>query len=70
MNSSEFFKKVNDEHKDREKQEILDIVNNLIRKIPKSKYDEVICMLGNDDKLENIESKIEEYRTKFKMMMI
>ena len=68
MNSSEFFKKVNDELKDREKQEILDIVNNLIRKIPKSKYDEVIYMLGNDDKLENIESKIEEYRTKFKMI--
>lgn len=68
MNSIEFFKKVNGELKDREKQEILDIVNNLIRKIPKSKYDEVICMLGNDDKLENIESKIEEYRTKFKMI--
>ena len=68
MNSSEFLKKVNDELKDRDKKEILDIVNNLIRKIPKSKYDEVIYMLGNDDKLENIESKIEEYRTKFKMI--
>lgn len=68
MNSSEFFKKVNDELKNREKQEILDIVNNLIRKIPKSKYDEVICMLGNDKKLENIESKIEEYKIKFKMI--
>lgn len=68
MNSSAFFKKVNDELKDRDKKEILDIVNNLIRKIPKSKYDEVICMLGNNDKLENIELKIEEYKAKFKMI--
>ena len=68
MDSSQFLKKMNDKLESLDRKEIIKVVNNIARKIPKSKYEEVMAILEENDKLENIESRMEEYKEKLNMI--
>ncbi len=68
MESKEFYRKINEYIKSLEKEEIINFVNNIIRKIPESKYEEILCIINsnnlNIDKTE-IEQNIKKYKEKF-----
>lgn len=69
MESKEFYRKVNEYIKEIKKEEIVDFVNNILRKIPESKFEEILCMINMDNTyLSDIEIKnrINEYKEKFK----
>ena len=51
MNSINFYEKVNEYVKDLNKEEILNFLSNILRKIPESKYQEILCMFRKDKKL-------------------
>lgn len=72
MELREFSEIINEYIKKVKKEEVIEFVNNLIRKIPKSKYEEVLCMVNNgrDSYLNDIDikSKIDEYKEKFNQM--
>ena len=68
MNSINFYEKVNEYVKDLNKEEILNFLSNILRKIPESKYQEILCMFRKDKKIDNIKQKIEEYIAKFELM--
>ena len=46
MKSKEFYRKVNEYIKEIKKEEIVDLVNNILRKIPESKFEEILCMIN------------------------
>ena len=68
MDSKEFYKKI-DEHINKIKQdELVDFVNNLVRKIPEDKFKEVLCMMSPDDECvssDKIEDMTKYYKEKF-----
>ena len=69
MKSKEFYRKINEYIKEMKKEEIVDFVSNIIRKIPESKFEEILCMMNMDNRcLSDIEikDKINEYKEKFK----
>lgn len=69
MDSKEFYKKVNKYIKEVEKEELVDFVDNVIRKIPESKFEEILCMINIDNTdLNDIEinNMINTYKEKFK----
>ena len=69
MESKEFYRKINEYIKEIKREEIVDFVSNIIRKIPESKFEEILCMINMDNTyLSNIEIKnrINEYKEKFK----
>lgn len=69
MKSKEFYRKVNEYIKEIKKEEVVDLVNNILRKIPESKFEEILCMINMDNTyLSDVEIKnrINEYKEKFK----
>lgn len=69
MESKEFYKRINEYIKEIKKEEIVDFVNNIIRKIPESKFEEILCMINmNNTYLSDIEIKdrINEYNESIK----
>ena len=68
MDSKEFYKKI-DEHINKIKQdELVDFVNNLVRKIPEDKFKEVLCMMSPDEECvssDKIEDMTKYYKEKF-----
>ena len=68
MESREFYSKIDEYIKTIKKEEIIDFVNNIIRKIPECKFEEVLCIINkNASNINEIEikKKIEEYKKKF-----
>ncbi len=68
MESKEFYKKIDEYIKTIKKDEIIDFVNNIIRKIPESKFEEILCIINkNDSNISEIEikEKVKEYKEKF-----
>lgn len=69
MKSKEFYRKINEYIKEIKKEEIVDFVSNIIRKIPESKFEEILCIINqNNTYLSDIEIKdrINKYKEKFK----
>lgn len=69
MECKEFYKKVNKYIKEMKKEELTDFINNILRKIPESKFEEILCMINMDHTyLSDIEIKnrINKYKEKFK----
>ena len=67
MQSKEFCKEVEKYIKSIEKEEIIDFVNNIVRKIPAINYEEVLCAINKDVNMskDQINEKIREYKKKF-----
>ena len=69
MSSDEFYKIVNDKLKSLNLEEIKKVLNNIIRKVPMNKYDEIVEIFNkrkyeiNED---DINQKIKYYKKKFK----
>jgi len=68
MNSKDFYKQINDEIKDFNKEKIIEILNNIIRKIPENKYEEILKMFDPMTEIENIDVIIDSYEQKFKLI--
>lgn len=71
MNSKEFYKKINDNVKKLNREELIIFLNNIIRKIPESKYKEVVQIFSTSngtEKSESISSIIKEYKEKFDLI--
>lgn len=70
MNDREFYEKLNDKVKNLTKEELIEFLNNMIRKIPNSKYKEILSMLdsNNSTNYEDIEIVIENYKKQFKLI--
>ena len=69
MDSKEFSREVNKYIKEINREELVDFVDNLIRKIPESKFEEVLCMINTDNEYLSdieIENRINKYKEKFK----
>ncbi len=69
MESKEFYRKIDEYIKTIKKEEIIDFVNNIIRKIPESKFEEILCIINNNNSNMSeieIKQKIKEYKKKFK----
>lgn len=70
MNSNEFYKKLNEKISTLDKEQLESFINNIIRKIPESKYIEVLDILGEKAEIseENYINKINTYKEKFKQI--
>lgn len=70
MNSNEFYKKLNEKISTLDKEQLESFIINIIRKIPESKYIEVLDILGEKAEIseENYISKINTYKEKFKQI--
>lgn len=70
MKSNDFYSKFNEKIKDLNLEQIKDIMNNIIRKIPESKYNEVLDMFEGTSTVDinKIESTIKEYTEKFELI--
>ena len=70
MNDREFYEKLNDKIKNLTKEELIEFLNNMIRKIPNSKYKEILSMLdsNNSTNYEDIETVIKNYKEQFKLI--
>ena len=67
MEEKEFYKKVENYVKKLEKKEMIEFFSNIIRKIPKSKFEEVLCIMGSENiNDEEIKAEIEKYKKEFK----
>lgn len=69
MESKEFYKKINEYMKEIKKEELIDFVSNIIRKIPESKFEEILCMINIDNTHlsdAEIKNRVNEYKEKFK----
>ena len=68
MESKEFYKKIDEYIKTMKKEEIIDFVNNIVRKIPENKFEEILCIINknalNISEIE-IKKRIKEYKKKF-----
>ncbi len=49
MESKEFYRKIDEYIKTIKKEEIINFVNNIIRKIPESKFEEILCIINNNN---------------------
>lgn len=71
MRSNEFYNEFNEKIKDLDLSQLKDVINNIIRKIPESKYDEVINIfninVNHINEQETID-KIKEYKEKFELV--
>ncbi len=68
MESREFYKKMDEYVKSMEKEELIDFFNNVIRKIPENKFEEILCISDNNKKMNEVEikKKVKEYKEQFK----
>lgn len=67
MQSKEFYREIDEYIKIAEREEIVSFINNVIRKIPQNKYEEVLCIIdkGKKRNKSEIRKKINEYKKKF-----
>lgn len=68
MESKEFYSKINEYIKKIKREQIINFVSNIIRKIPESKFEEILCMVNMDNTYLNdgeIENTVNEYKEKF-----
>lgn len=71
MKSNEFYKEFNEKIKYLNLEELKDVINNVIRKIPETRYDETLSIFDKEVNAINendIKNKIKEYKEKFKQM--
>ena len=54
MENREFYDKFNQKIKDLDLKQMKDIMNNIIRKVPVSKYEEVLNMFNDDNEVDTI----------------
>lgn len=68
MENREFYDKFNQKIKDLDLKQMKDIMNNIIRKVPVSKYEEVLNMFNDDNEVDTIaiEKQIRNYEETFK----
>ena len=69
MRSNDFYKEFNNRINDLNLEELKDIVNNVIRKIPETRYDETLSIFDknmNNINENDIKNKIKVYKEKFK----
>ena len=70
MKSIDFYNKFNEKIKELDFEELKDVINNVIRKIPENKYEEVINIFNvvNNSNEQEIVNKIQEYQEKFELI--
>ena len=71
MRSNEFYKEFNEKIKYLNLVELKDVINNVIRKIPETRYDETLSIFDKEVNAINekdIKNKIKEYKEKFKQI--
>lgn len=70
MRSIDFYNEFNEKIKDLDFEELKDVINNVIRKIPENKYEEVINIFNvvNNCNEQEIVNKIQEYKEKFELI--
>lgn len=69
MESKEFYRKIEEYIKSIKKEEIINFVSNIIRKIPESKFEEILCIVNSNNTNMNeieIEQKVNKYKEQFK----
>ncbi len=69
MENETFYKTISKYVDKLTKEELINFIENLIRKIPKDKFEEVLCMTNNSENLiddEKIKTKISRYQKQFK----
>ena len=68
MESREFYNRIEEYVNGLNKEEIIEFISNMIRKVPKSEYEDILCMTNiSNMRISNIEieNKIEEFKQKF-----
>lgn len=70
MKSIDFYNKFNEKIKELDFEELKDVINNVIRKIPENKYEEVLNIFNvvNNSNVQEIANKIQEYKEKFELI--
>ena len=71
MRSSEFYNEFNEKIKDLNLEELKSIINNVIRKIPETRYDETLSIFDkeiNNINENDIGNRIKEYKEKFEQI--
>ncbi len=70
MRSIDFYNKFNEKIKVLNFNELKDVINNVIRKIPENKYEEVLNIFNvvNNSNEQEIVNKIQEYQEKFELI--